>query len=364
MGWSALIDTLLNVFDHFKEAVFAVKDGEIKYYNDSAAKLIPDIASSKPEDILPLQLLKHTADRYSGEADIAGRHISVMVSTLTEYKIFSMITPQSEEYSETANLLSSVGVELKNMLSVLKMSSGLLLPYIENMGNPRLNRYLATVFHCFYNMLRLTNNLSDFSSILREDMTLVRTCYDVVTACRELLDSVRHFVKESGIELDFKSNEDSLFIYADRVKLERVILNLLANSLSQTRAGNTVTLSVFSAGDRVVISVSDNGAGIPNDVMPTAWNRYQISKETTAPVGIGLGLTIVQNIARLHGGSAVLESKPSGGTTVTVSIPIEKTETTDFRSSMVTYDCNDMQLLLTELSGVIGSENYSQLYMD
>lgn len=359
-----MIDTLSNIFGHYKEAVFAVKDGEIKYFNGSAAKLIPGIASLKLEDILPWQFLNHTADSYSGEAHIAGGNLTVMVSVLNEYKIFSMITPQREEYGETANLLSSVGVELKNMLSILKMSSGLLTPYIENMGNPRLNRYLATIFHCFHDMLRLTNNISDYSSILREDMTLVRTSYDIVAAGRELLDSVRHLVGASGVNLDFKSNEASLFIYADRVKLDRVILNLLANSLSQARAGNAVTLSVFSAGDRVVISVSDNGAGIPNDVMPTAWNRYQISKETVDPVGIGLGLTIVQNIARLHGGSAVLESKPGEGATVTVSIPLEKTETTDFRSKIVNYDSDDMQLLLTELSGVIGSENYSQLYMD
>lgn len=364
MRWSALIDTLSNIFGHFREAVFAVKDGEVKYYNCSAAKLIPYIASKKPEDFLPPQLLNHSADSYTGEADIAGDRIPVVVSSFEEYKLFSLFAPQSEEHGETANLLFSIGVELKNSLSVLKMASGILLQHIENMENPRLTRYLATIYHSFYNMLRTTDNISDYCSILRGNMALVRTSYDIVLACRELLESVRHFVRENDIELQFKSNEDSVFIYADRARLDKMILNLLANSISQMNAGNALTLSVISAGDRVVISVDDNGAGIPNDVMPTAWNRFMMLKDTASPVGIGLGLTIVQSIARQHGGSAVLESKPGEGTTVTVSIPIVKPETTGFRSNVADYESHDMQRLLTELSGVIDSNNYTQLYMD
>jgi len=144
-----------------------------------------------------------------------------------------------------------------------------------------------------------------------------------------------------------------------------MLLNLLANSLSNTPSGGILTLSVISAGDRFVVAVSDSGSGIPGEVMSTAWNRYSAPKNLVdTEGGVGLGLTIVRNIARLHNGSAVLESRPGEGTTVTVSIPIEKPDTTTFKTNVVDYESYDMQQLLTELSGVISYEKYTLQYMD
>lgn len=360
-----MYDIESDLFGSFREAVIAVKNGEIAYFNDTAARLIPKIETLRPENIFPPQLLNHDAKCVVGEADIEGIHAVVNVSPLDDCSIYSIIAPGTEEHANTANLLSAVSTEFKNILAVLKMASGLLLPYIENISNPRFNRYTAMIYHCYYNMLRLTNNLSDLGGILRDDVPLLRSSFDIVAACRDLIDSVQHLVMETGVELRFKSNEESLTIYADRVKLDKLLLNLLSNSLSYTPPGGILTLSVISAGDRFVISVSDSGAGIPGDVMSTAWNRYSAPKNMIdTETGVGLGLTIVRNIARLHNGSAVLESRPGEGTTVTVCIPIDKQEASDFKTSIVDYESYDMQQLLTELSGVISYEKYTQQYMD
>lgn len=365
MRWSALNDIQSEMFGSYREAVIAVKNGEIAYFNDTAARLIPNIETMRPENIFPPQLLDHESKTIIGEAEIEGFHTVVNVSALDDCRIYSIIAPGSEEHANTANLLSTVSTEFKNMLSVLKMASGLLLPYIENIGNPRFDRYTAMLYHSYYNMLRLTNNLSDLGGILRDEIPLIRTQFDIVAACRDLISSVDHLVCETGVEIRFKSNEDSLYVYADRVKLDKLLLNLLSNSLSYTPAGGILTLSVFSTGDRFVIAVSDSGSGIPGEVMSTAWNRYCAPRSLVdTETGVGLGLTIVRNIARLHNGSAVLESRPGEGTTVTVSIPIEKPESDDMETSIFDYESYDMQQLLTELSGVISYEKYSQLYMD
>lgn len=360
-----MYDKRSDLFGGFREAVIAVKNGEIKYFSDTAAMLIPNIESMRPENIFPPQLLNHDEKSVIGEAEIEGVHAYVNVSPLDDCSIYSIIAPCSEEHTNTANLLSAVSTEFKNMLSVLRMSSGLLLPYIENIGNPRFSRYTSMIYHSYYNMLRLTNNLSDLGGILRNDVPLVRSSFDIVTACRDLVNSVQHLINDSGIEIQFKSNEDNLIVYADRIKLDRLLLNLLSNSLTNTPDGGILTLSVISAGDRFVISVSDSGAGIPEEVLSTAWNRYSAPKNLVdTDEGVGLGLTIVRNIARLHNGSAVLESRPGEGTTVTVSIPIGKPETTDFKTNLVDYESYDMQQLLTELSGVLGYEKYTMQYMD
>jgi hypothetical protein len=101
-----------------------------------------------------------------------------------------------------------------------------------------------------------------------------------------------------------------------------------------------------------------------SDILPTAWSSYAAPKDLARRTnGVGLGLTLVQNIARLHGGSAVLESKPGGGTAVTVSLPLQKPPE---RGPAAYADGEDggLRQLLTELSGVIGNEKYTQVYMD
>lgn len=360
-----MCENLSDLFENFSDAVIAVKNGEIKYFNDTAAKWIPNIDTMRPENIFSPQLLDHNSKSIKGEVVIAGIHAVVNVSSLNDCSIYSIIAPCPEAYSSTANLLSSTSTEFKKMLAVLKMASGMLLPYLENIGDPRLNRYMSMIYHCYYNMLRLTNNLGDLSGILHEDVSLVRSSFDIVAACKDMIDTVQHIAKDTGVELRFKSNEASLLIYADRIRLDKLLLNLLSNSLLNTPSGGILTLTVISAGDRFIVTVSDCGGGIPGEVMSTVWNRYSspnVLMKTEA--GVGLGLTIVRHIAQLHNGSAVLESRPGEGTSVTVSIPIEKPGATYSLTNIADSESDDMQQLLTELAGVIRYDKYTPHYMD
>ena len=157
--------------------------------------------------------------------------------------------PFGEECEETANILSTAGVELKNMLTILKMTSSLLLPYIENMEDPRLGRHAAMLHHCFYTMLRLTNNISELGAILRNDIALLPTSYDIVASGRELISSAQHLIRERGVKLRFVSNKDSLFIYADRIRVDTMLLNLLADKPAKHTAGRSCDTVCRSSGD-------------------------------------------------------------------------------------------------------------------
>lgn len=262
---------------------------------------------------------------------------------------------------ETANILTAAGGELRNMLSVLKMAADLLLPAVENLGGERYKRYAAMIYHCYYGMLRLAGNCADFGAATRGDMPVSFASYDIISDIRELVWSVDHLV--GGGRVRFESNEETLIIYADRDRLDRMLLNLISNSLQNAPRNGLVTVSAVSAAGRVVISVSDDGPGISGEVLQTAWGRYRAAgARAGASGGAGLGLSIVQSIARRHGGSAVLESRPGGGTTVTVSLPVLAPEAADLRGE--DQDNGGMHQLLTELSGVIGYDKYTQLYMD
>lgn len=278
---------------------------------------------------------------------------------------YSNLPGTGREAAETAELLSATGAAMKNMLSVLNMASGLLFPSVESFGNPQLDKYASMISHCYFGMHRLTDNLSALAGILRGDAAPERTTYDLADAWRGLVASAAHLTDGGGCRLRFESSEECIVVSADRHLMNRMLLNLLSNSLLNTASGGEVTVSVLSAADRVVLSVHDSGAGIRGAVLPTAWNRYGAPKEPMERMdGVGLGLAIVQHIARLHGGIAVLESRPGEGTTVTVSLPARAPGTPIDETEPADDGDGGMQQLLTELSGVVSYDKYTQIYLD
>ena len=97
-----------------------------------------------------------------------------------------------------------------------------------------------------------------------------------------------------------------------------VLGNLLANALRHTPAGGTVRVAVRRAGDRVELTVTDTGAGIPADLLPHVFDRFVKGPGAT---GTGLGLAIARDVVAAHGGTIGIESEPGAGTTVRVELP-------------------------------------------
>ena len=106
---------------------------------------------------------------------------------------------------------------------------------------------------------------------------------------------------------------------------ERAIANLVDNALKFCPAGSTVTLSARRRGDRIEVSVADDGPGIPEADLPLLFDRFYQSRQSVAPAtgdgGRGLGLAIVKRIAELHGGDVSVESTLGRGTRVTTHWP-------------------------------------------
>jgi signal transduction histidine kinase len=120
------------------------------------------------------------------------------------------------------------------------------------------------------------------------------------------------------------------------------------------------------AGNKVILTVSDTGRGIPADKLHTVWNKckWPREEETCVDRGIGTGLMVVQHIARLHGGSAVLESHEGQGTKVTVILPVVQENELELSSSITNYKTKNMTHILTELSELLGYEYYFEEFMD
>lgn len=113
-----------------------------------------------------------------------------------------------------------------------------------------------------------------------------------------------------------------VMVQADVVLMTRLLNNLISNGFRYGRENGHVTVSVIRQDDRALLSVTDDGIGIAPEQQEKIWQRfYQVDPSRSGSEGTGLGLCMVRQIARLHGGSAEVKSVPGAGSTFTVSLP-------------------------------------------
>ena len=109
-------------------------------------------------------------------------------------------------------------------------------------------------------------------------------------------------------------------ITIDPEKIKRVIVNLVNNSIQSMPKGGQITITAIRKEGSVLLTIRDEGAGIPNENIP----KLFLPLFTTKPKGIGLGLTICKRLVEAHRGNIVVASKVNAGTEVTIEIPQDK----------------------------------------
>ena len=133
-------------------------------------------------------------------------------------------------------------------------------------------------------------------------------------------------IEAKQLELRLEAPSDLPKLEADENRLQEIIYNLLDNAVKYSRAGGVIALRAAAEGDRVRISVSDEGIGISANDLPRIFERfYRADKGRSRELGgTGLGLSIVKHIAQLHRGTVEAESEPGRGTTISVLLPLKE----------------------------------------
>ena len=146
----------------------------------------------------------------------------------------------------------------------------------------------------------------------------------------------RFAAKQLRAELD--APDDLPDIEADEGRVQEVIYNLLDNAVKYSQPGGQITVRAELAGDKVRVSVSDQGVGIPARELPRIFERfYRADKARSRELGgTGLGLSIVKHIAQLHGGSVEADSEVGRGTTISVLLPLAPVSQVALRHRIVT----------------------------
>ena len=171
-------------------------------------------------------------------------------------------------------------------------------------------------------LLKLVNTLLDFARIEAGRIEAVYEPIDLAAATVELASVFRSAIEKAGLRLVVECPPLPEEVYVDREMWEKIVLNLLSNAFKFTFEGE-IKVSLCLRRGRVELSVSDTGAGIPEAELPHIFERFHRVRATHSRTheGTGIGLSLVQELARIHGGAVQVRSVEGHGATFTVIIP-------------------------------------------
>ncbi len=220
-------------------------------------------------------------------------------------------------------IFSLITHELKTPLAVIDLA----VQSIERAESPhpdsRLAMYLGSIRQSNYRQLRLVNNLLDMARISSGHIRVRRQNVDLVALCRSIVDSVRIFTEKKGISLVFHADSESLAVFTDAEKMERMLLNLLSNAIKFSPDGGPIDVALSCDGCWVSLTVRDQGIGIPLDKQEIIFERFgQVdSSLSRSAEGTGIGLALVRQFAQALEGSVSVVSSLGHGSTFTLRLP-------------------------------------------
>lgn len=177
-------------------------------------------------------------------------------------------------------------------------------------------------------LLKLVNQVLDFRKAQTGELKLKVSKTDIFLYAKNTLDSFKELAFNKHIQLNFNTEDETLFGWIDRDKYDKILYNLLSNAIKFTNKYGHVDLFVRlkdEAGDYLVIEVSDDGIGIPSKSQEKIFTRfYQATNSKENNTGSGIGLSLVKSLVELHKGTIKVQSTPRKGSVFTVEIPIKR----------------------------------------
>jgi PAS domain S-box-containing protein len=266
-------------------------------------------------------------------------YVFLVARDSTARQAFEHQLRDARDRAETANqaksqFLANMSHELRTPLNAIIGFSEVISSALFGPVDARYRDYAQDIHGSGHHLLQIINDLLDLSKVEAGRLEL----HDGRVPIAVLFETCRRMMGDraatAGITLDIEPT--GLEVDADELRLEQVLLNLVSNAVKFTPPGGSVRVAARFADDGgVAVSVADTGIGMEASEIPRALQPFgQIDNSLARPHGgTGLGLPLAVRLVELHGGAVTIDSEPERGTTVTFTMPPERTR---HRESVVT----------------------------
>jgi PAS domain S-box-containing protein len=219
--------------------------------------------------------------------------------------------------------LALLAHELRNPLAPI--GNGLTILQLRTVTDPVAQRTAEMMGRQLKHLVRLVDDLLDVSRITRGKLELRTRQVLLTEVLTSSLESCRESIEAHGHELIMDLRAQDLIVDADPDRLVQVFANLLSNSAKYTDRGGRICVTLERVNNEAVVAVTDNGMGIPPDLIDKVFHMFSQGRahEAHAEGGLGIGLALVEMLVQMHGGAVAAASAGLGlGSTFTVRLPI------------------------------------------
>jgi signal transduction histidine kinase/CheY-like chemotaxis protein len=239
-----------------------------------------------------------------------------------QYAARAALLDRERDVRQRDEFLALLGHELRNPLGALRNAATLVER--SDTGVPGLERPLAIIDRQLRHLTQLVDDLLDVARVTSGKIALKQLPIDLVAAARAMVDEVGKACRERRLQIGLRAPDDAVVVMADPVRLDQILNNLFTNALKYTPANGRIGVSVAVERGEAVLRVADTGVGLSADVLPTIFEPFTQAARTLdrSQGGIGLGLSVVRALARLHGGDVAVTSAGLGhGSEFVVRLP-------------------------------------------
>lgn len=286
--------------------------------------------------------------------------IIYIITKMTEYKrneaknkkLYQMA---KEREQLKTDFIANMSHELRTPLNIIT-SASMLLEMKSNKEETVSSEYildkLSHINQSSNRLRRLINNLIDISKFDSGFFECKCKNENIVYVVEDIVHEVVDYAKEKNIELIFDTEEEEIISFIDKEKIERVILNLLSNAIKFTNENGKIEVYMKSDDNFIYITIKDNGIGISKEKIDHIFQRfYQVDNLLSrGSEGSGIGLCIVDEIIRMHGGNINIESEINKGTTFEIVLNVSKSNFIDKEEEKT--DRNIKDIVKVEMSDI------------
>ena len=242
-----------------------------------------------------------------------GHHVNELEEALSKV---------SSEDRAKKDFLSILAHELRNPLAAILSSAELLR--LQEVHAPETTALLQTIDDRVRSMTVMLDDLLDISRISHNKLTLRKETLSMDSVIDRSVRAAQALIRSRGHTLSVRKPEHDLYLEADPIRLEQIIVNLLNNAAKYTNQNGSIELSTKKDGDMAVITVSDNGIGIQKSMLERIFEPFfQIERGRLPTQGLGVGLPLTRQLVELHGGTIKATSQGERkGSQFTVRLPL------------------------------------------
>ena len=237
------------------------------------------------------------------------------------------VTHRREIEKMQQEFFANISHELRTPLNLIFGSLQLIKSVEKEVLEKRnsLNKYIDIIDQNSKRLLRLVDNLIDSTRMKCGYYEYNPKNYDIVSFVENISMSVADFAKQNNIDLIFDTNVEEKIMAFDLEKLERIMLNLLSNSIKYNKAQGQIEVLLNDCNDTFVITVKDTGVGIPSDKLMYIFERFRQveNRFNKSTEGSGIGLSLVKDLIEIQGGTIEVKSELGVGSEFIIKLPVK-----------------------------------------